>query len=208
MVFIAVGGSIVADESDSDHQHEAVSKQDDMLTYRVSVIVVELNEQHEFGSVMSHDDMKSIIADEGLNTLLSHLKQFGKVDLRMKDETKRLSSENAKIFSGSEQPFISTIENSDDNAVRSIRQSSVSTGTSIEFKPIKDEQGKIVSVEQSIDSDIAFLTNQNDQMLIGRVRYSSDQSLSVLQSGSITIKSTIQNVHDKRLEIFFITEIV
>jgi len=181
-----------------------------LIRYKVTILKIDLNEDHEFGTGVSTEQIEGKVKESGVTKTAKDLKKFGDVELLFQAESEAYSNEKSRIFSGVEKPFLTEFHNTNNagKSVRSTSQSTVTSGVTVRLAPQKDSDS-IVEIE--VDMDYAYpverVTSTSTTTLIERVRYSGDSTIQLNNEEPVDARRHFMYQSGEAWEFFFITEL-
>lgn len=194
----------------SNQNQNSDSDPGELIRYRVTILMIDLSEENEFGTGVSTEQIEGKVTESGVTKTAMDLKKFGNVEILFQAESEAYSKEKSRIFSGVEKPFLTEFHNTNNagKSVRSTSQSTVTSGVTVELSPQKDSDS-IVEIE--IDMDYAYTvdkqTSAGTSTLIERVRYSGESVIQLNEEEPVDARRHFMSQSGEEMEFLFITEL-
>ncbi len=177
-----------------------------MLDIEAAVFRVDFNESRPFGSEVTTPQVRAAVLANGISTLGPLFEAEGDVALvRRGDTTTTLDDSSARFFIGGEQPFLTTTSKPGAD-VRTVSQSTVTSGMTAEFHVILDDPaGRVLAFD--VDFDHATPRTVDGTTLVSRSRFSWDGSVPFNEDNVVIVNRATSDEGEGPAEFIFVARV-
>lgn len=209
LTLIAGGALLVPAGAQNPGATERIEQkaQNPELRVVLSLLRVELDQDHRFGSGVTVEQMAGVVTSGGVNELGKRLGQSGATALVMQGESNGTVGQQIRFFLGREDPYLTTLSgNEEGSRTRTTSQQVISAGTTAHLVPKENPGGGYV-VECKVDSDGSRIVQRDESRLVGRVRLSWSSTVHVAAGHGVQVGRFVQEVEGNPEEYVFVLEV-